>query len=260
MAAEPVGAIKIFYCYARKDEKLRDELEKHLGPLKRSGWIITWHDHEIQPGAERESEIDARLRKADIILLLVSPDFIHSDYCDAQMHRALERHKAGEVRVIPVILRPVDWKATPLSELQVLPEYANPITRWSDRDEAFESVVMGIREIVETLLKARRKIWSLESDCLYLQGRYDEAVAIYEHLIRLDPSDVKVYCTKGNALMNLKRYDEALIAYKEALRFDPNNPIANCRIGLVHLLQGRSRESQHAYEKVQGLSSFRWAS
>src|SRR5205085_9016272 len=114
MEEELTRTIKIFYCYARKDRTLRDALERHLGKLRRSGQIISWYDREIPPGVEWKREIDANLNSSDIVLLLISPNFMHSDYCyDVEMRRALERHKSGETHVIPIILRPVEWKNTP---------------------------------------------------------------------------------------------------------------------------------------------------
>src|SRR2546427_5904176 len=101
-------SIKIFYSYAQEDRALRDELDSHLSTLRRTKHIITWDDHKIQPGLEWKQAIDKQLNSADIILLLLSPHFIESDHCyNVEMSRALERHKKGEARVIPIILRPV---------------------------------------------------------------------------------------------------------------------------------------------------------
>lgn len=153
MMAKSQKIIKIFYCYAHEDKGLRDELEKHLEPLKRSGQITVWHDREIQPGTEWKREIDYHLNIADLVLLLMSPNFMRSDYCyGVEMQRALEKHEAGEARVIPVILRPVDWQETPLSKLQVLPTDGKPISTWRNRDQAFRDVAKGIRVVVGTLL------------------------------------------------------------------------------------------------------------
>src|SRR5262245_50373765 len=102
--AKPPQPIKIFYSYSHKDEGLRNELEKHLSVLKRSGVIAGWHDRKIVRGAEWSSEIDEHLETADIILLLVSSDFIASDYCyEIEMKRAMERHALRTARVIPII-------------------------------------------------------------------------------------------------------------------------------------------------------------
>ncbi len=153
--------VAIFYCYAHEDAVLLNELVKHLGVLKHQGQISGWHDRDIQAGKEWRHEVDTQLNIADIILLLVSPDFIHSEYCYAIMHQALERHRAGQAHVLPVILRPVDWKKTPITELQVLPANEKPITKWRNRDEALEAVAIGIRTVVETLftqqLREQRK-------------------------------------------------------------------------------------------------------
>jgi len=153
----PTG-IKIFYCYAREDQLLRDKLNRHLAALRRSGQIETWYDRDIQAGTEWRHEIDEYLHAADIILLLVSPHFIDSDYCyGREMNQALERHKAREAHVIPIILRPVDWKKTPIGDLQALPTGGKAITKWRDRDEAFENVATKIRAVVECLLKQKRE-------------------------------------------------------------------------------------------------------
>ena len=151
-APRPTEAIKVFFSYAHEDENLRDELEKHLSMLKRQGVIKGWHDRKIGPGKEWKGEIDTHLDTADVILLLISPDFIASDYCwDVEVKRTMERHEAGEARVIPVILRPVDWKSAPFGKLQALPTDAKPVTIWSDRDEAFLDVARGIRAAVADL-------------------------------------------------------------------------------------------------------------
>jgi len=144
---------EVFFIYAHNDEKLRQQLERQLSLLKWQGLITGWHDCEIEAGTEWEEEISIHLNTASIILLLVSPDFMASSYCyGVEMKRAMERHEAGEARVIPVILRPVYWKGAAFGKLQVLPKHARPVTRWQNRDEAFLDVVEGIRKAVEELV------------------------------------------------------------------------------------------------------------
>lgn len=148
----PAKSVEIFYSYAHEDERLRKKLETHLSLLKQEGLITGWYDREIRAGVEWAHEIEAHLRSAHIILLLVSPDFMASSYCySIEMKRALERHDANEARVIPIILRPTDWKRAPFSKLQVLPSNSRPISRWPDRDEAFLNVAQDIRKAVDEL-------------------------------------------------------------------------------------------------------------
>ena len=136
----------LFFSYSHKDEALRDRLEVHLASLKRSGAISTWHDRRITAGEPLGQRIDENLERADIILLLISPDFLASDYChDIEMQRALQRHAEGSARVIPVILRPCDWQHSPFSSLLAAPTDGKPISRWPDEDEAFLDVVGHIR-------------------------------------------------------------------------------------------------------------------
>src|SRR5579859_2153687 len=146
--------VKIFFCYAREDEPLLNKLKTHLRPLQREGLIEVWYDRDINAGTEWETEIKQHLNTADIILLLVSPDFMDSDYCyGIEMKRALERRARGEAEVIPVILRHVYWHGEPLGRLQALPKDGKPATDpdWHNLDRAFYDVATGIRVVVEKL-------------------------------------------------------------------------------------------------------------
>lgn len=145
--------LTVFISYSHADEGLRDEIEKQLAMLKREGVIEIWHDRRIPAGEDIDSEIDARLQEADIVLLLVSPDFLNSRYCyDVELQVAMDRHHAKQCRVIPVILRPCDWQspAVPFRGLLAVPTDGKPITRWSDRDEAMLNVVQQLRAAVPT--------------------------------------------------------------------------------------------------------------
>src|SRR6185369_3387468 len=137
----------VFFSYSHKDEALRDELEVHLAMLKREGVISAWHDRKILAGDELNGKIHARLNDAQVILLLVSPDFLASAYCyDVEVKRAMELHEEGRARVIPVILRPSDWQSSaPFSKLLAAPKDGKPITKWPDRDEAWLDVVHQLR-------------------------------------------------------------------------------------------------------------------
>ena len=144
--------ITLFFSYSHKDEDVRDELEVHLSALKKQGIISTWHDRRIGAGKDVDFEIDTRLETSDIILLLVSPYFIASDYCyDVEMKRALQRHEAGEARVIPVIVRDVSWHSAPFRELQALPKDGRAVTLWPNRDSAWRDVAEGIEEAIREL-------------------------------------------------------------------------------------------------------------
>ncbi|WP_246130385.1 toll/interleukin-1 receptor domain-containing protein [Nitrospirillum pindoramense] len=138
----------MFMSYSHADEALRDRLEVHLTPLKRRGLAI-WHDRLLLPGDEIDGEIQEALAAADIALMLLSPDFLASTYChDVEMQRAVDRHRAGLCRVIPVILKPCDWHSTPLRQLLALPYDGKPITQWLDQDQAFYEVAVAIRKTV----------------------------------------------------------------------------------------------------------------
>ncbi|MBE9139764.1 EAL domain-containing protein [Nodosilinea sp. LEGE 07088] len=144
--------VNLFYSYAQKDESYREKLEQHLIVLKRQGTIKDWHHRKIEAGVEWANEIDDYLEKAQIILLLVSSDFLASDYCyEVEMKKALERHNSGKSIVIPIIIRHVDWKKTDFGMLKTLPSDNRPLSLWDDEDEALLDISMGIRSQVERI-------------------------------------------------------------------------------------------------------------
>src|SRR6266487_677250 len=148
------ATIKVFYSYASEDEPWRIQLEKHLRTLERQKLITGWHAHKIVAGTDKAQEIEARLNEADIILLLISPDFTDSDYCwGIELKRAIDRHNNDETHVIPILVRPADYKGAPFEKLEPLPTNAEPITTWLNRDQAFLDVAQGIRVVVETLIE-----------------------------------------------------------------------------------------------------------
>jgi len=149
-------AIKIFLAYSRKDTKYLDELRTHFNPIERSGIVNIWYDGKIEPGSVWNKEIKDRLHNADIVILLVSADAIASDYFyEQEMKDALERHNKGIAKVVPFILRPCTWKATPLAELQAIPKDAKAVTKWTNRDEAYSDAVNRIWEMVINIKNQR---------------------------------------------------------------------------------------------------------
>lgn len=153
---EIMNPVDIFISYSHRDEAFRDDLVAHLASLRRSGLIRDWHDRCIQAGDSWKGAIDENLEKAQIVLLLVSAQFLASNYCfDVEMKRALERRTQGQTRVIPIIVRPCDWNTTPIGALQALPKDAKPVVEWQSVDAAWTDVVRGIRLIVETLVRTQ---------------------------------------------------------------------------------------------------------
>ena len=149
--------IEVFVSYSHRDESLRTELVKHLMMLRRQNVIQSWHDREILPGSEWANEIDRYLSSAKIILLLISPDFLASDYCwGIEIQQAMRRHIAGSAVVIPVVLRPADWISAPFGNLTALPKDGKPVTSWLDTDEAFLGIAQGIRGVAFNLKELQR--------------------------------------------------------------------------------------------------------
>jgi serine/threonine protein kinase len=167
VTVQSIRTIKIFYCYAQEDDALREELARHLSPFRRLRYITGWYNRDIRAGTDWEQDSRTHLEAAHIILLLLSAHFFASDYHYAvEMEQAIRKHNAGLARVIPILLRPVAWKETPIGELSALPANEKPITKWANRDEAWLQVVEGIREVIRDLLQ-KQPLSSEENNVLY---------------------------------------------------------------------------------------------
>lgn len=143
--------IKIFIAYARKDKQMVEEVEKDLIDAKRHVGI-SWYSINISAGIDWQEENEKRLNSAQVILLMVSRDFLGSDYSYSnQVQQAVTRHQMGQARVIPIILRPCDWNKSPFGRLMPLPEDGKPVTKWKNRDDAYLSIKRGILEAIALL-------------------------------------------------------------------------------------------------------------
>lgn len=147
--------MKAFISYSHKDGAALERLHTHLAMLLREGKIIEWFDRDILAGDHIESQIVQQLETSDLFLFLVSPDFLASSYCyDTEMKRALERHRAGQARVVPIIVEPCDWKSSPLRELKAVPKDGHPFSEWTNENTAFLDIVQELRRIVDAAKQA----------------------------------------------------------------------------------------------------------
>lgn len=275
MSKKLAKAINVFYSYAPQDEQLLKELEKHLTVLKQEALITSWYSHKIMAGAERAHEIDTHLNTAQIILFLISADFLALNYRDGtEVRQALRRQSNGAV-VIPIILRPVDWNIVPFSKLQALPTNGKAITSWSGRhgrDKAFTEVSIGIRSVIKKIQEdeadklrqhgkqttskafisnnAIEKVWLYRADVFYGYERYEEALIVYEQVLRLHSNDSVAYIGKGDSLYMLERYREALVVYEQAIHLDPNDPVAHTGRGNTLWKLNRGWGAIDAYEQA----------
>src|SRR2546421_1325835 len=242
--------VQIFFCYAHEDELLLKKLKTHLKPLQRQGLIDLWHDRDIIAGTDWQREISKHLNEAQIILLLVSSDFMESDYCyGIEMKRALERQECGEKCVIPIIIRHVYWQAA-LGKLQALPTDGIPVTDpyWHDWDRAFFDVAKGIRRAAENWIDKIR--WLDEGNAQYKAREYAKALAAYGEALRIDASFAKAYNGKGDVLRDLRRNEEALVAYERATAFKPDYMWAWHNIGIVLHRIRRYEEAIAPFERA----------
>lgn len=158
-----MAEVKILISYAHKDEDLKNELFEFLSPLRKSGTISIWSDRAIEVGKLWDMEIKNALEKAEIILFLLSPAFLASDYInEIEILGAMERHKNHQVKLIPIMLRPCDIEdhvipneKYKISDFQGLPKDMKPVVSWPLRDDAWMNVIAGLRPVIQTIAKQR---------------------------------------------------------------------------------------------------------
>mgnify|MGYP001584729133 FL=1 len=150
--------VKLFFSYSHENEDMRNELEKHFSVMKRNGLIDSWYDRRILAGEEFDPGIMENLENSQIVLLMVSSDFLASDYCyEKEMLRAIDKHDKKELVVIPVILEPCDWKQAPFGKLKALPTDGKPISKFANMNDAYLEVVEGVKEVINSKFSSLRK-------------------------------------------------------------------------------------------------------
>lgn len=159
MPAQPLNVF-ISYSHNEEDRILLDELVTHMAPLKSSEQplIRVWDDSYIKPGDPWDEEIKENLKSAHIVLLLISSDFNASRYIrEVEMKEAFERHQRKECRIIPILLRPCNFKGMPYEQLEILPKYPTDqrlepvvnVNKWLTQDFALTTVVGRLRQLIE---------------------------------------------------------------------------------------------------------------
>ena len=215
-----VDALKLFFSYSHKDEPLRDELSNHLKILEHQKLIASWHDRKILPGDEWDHQITVNQDTADIILLLISSDFIASRYCwDIEIKRAMELHESGKTCVIPVILRSADWTNAPFSKLQAVPKNAQPVTSFPDKDAAFQFVTQQIRQVATGLIESRKQQRE--------QQQKDNAIATYRQRFQEFAADGEISFGEQFVLDELQQELGLTDAEVTAIQLAMLNPGAN---------------------------------
>ncbi len=240
----PVPPLKIFISYSHHDEEMCERFLVHLSQLKREGLIAPWSDRQITAGADWAGAIDENLNSAHIIVLLVSPDFVASDYCnDVEMDRAMERDRKKEARVVPLILKPSDWKTSRFARLQAIPKDGKPVVDWPSQDHGFEDAVARLRRMIQELCNpaplpvrvvratVSRHPWAWTISTAFVIALF---VACWLW------STSRSYLEQGTDLLNVGRYQAARTPLEQAKKWNPLNREARCGLAAVALDSARS--------------------
>ncbi len=250
--------LKLFISYAHEDKALKNELLKCLATLKDAGEIDEWYDGKLTPGLEWEKAIDNYLSNADIVLYLASRDSLDSKQCNEELAAALESEK----RVIPIILRPCDWKrkeanGVSIADFQALPEGGEAIrsTSWKNEDEAWQDVTEGLHRVVDSIWEsatpekeAKKKLDF--ANAMIMLGLLDKALKSYTEAIELDQNYAEAYNNRGVAYAEKSEYDRAIKDYNKAIELDPNNAKAYSNRGVAYAEKGEYDRAIKDYNKA----------
>ena len=164
--------INMFVIYAREDKDVKLGLLRHLKPYRDAYKLSIWHDDHIEPGQQWKPHIDSRLNQTDIFLLLVSVDFINSEFIkQVEFKAAIDRHKENKSVVIPVIIDYCQWDLDidleeytfNLKNLQVLPDEGKPIGDWKTPEQAFNNIAAGVRKVIISIKNNRGEMDVIET-------------------------------------------------------------------------------------------------
>src|SRR5579859_1628810 len=243
--------ICILCCYAQKDEALQSELVKHTSILRRQRLITTWYDCQIERAENTREVVVSQLGQADIILLLISPDFLATDfYTNTEMRPVLGMRQIGRSYALPIIIRSIDptaWEHLLSRNPNVLLPDGKAVTDWPDSDEAFCKVTEVLHNMINKCLSNQ---WYAEGQALQKQKYYEEALVAFERAIELAPANVHAYRSRIQTLVCLAMYEEALAACSKALNPDAENSDIYFLQGKILLDLKRYKEAFSAFERV----------
>ena len=239
-----VPPLRLFLSYSHRDEELCERFLVHLSQLQRDGLIEAWHDRRITASTEWGDAIDDHLNSAHIIILLVSADFLASDYCnDIEMTRALELSQKGEARVVAVILKPCDWETSRFARLQALPKGGKPVVDWRTEDHGFLDAVKGLRQlIIELCGRGPVRVQVLQATIRRHPWRWVGGLVLTAALLASSWlwSSSQRYLKQGTDLLNLGLYPDAQAALQRAKTLNPLSREAACGLEAIQLDAMRS--------------------
>ncbi|MBX3086301.1 MAG: toll/interleukin-1 receptor domain-containing protein [Anaerolineae bacterium] len=244
--------LRNIYSYSHKDEEIRERILVHLAPLKHQGKIVEWHDRKIEPGDSWATEISSQLDAADLILLLVSADFLASEYCfGVEVERAMSRLKRGEVKVIPILLKPCLWEESRFSELQILPRDAKPISSWASLDDALKNIATEIKSVVSDAPPSSSKLATEITNLLHFDTSINlvrEQIRAYANLYERIRQHMRASDERTNRMQKIfdRMYSLSTIAYP-LLDELKNSPLPGERLAAVAILQTFATEEHLSF-------------
>ncbi|MFK7775027.1 MAG: toll/interleukin-1 receptor domain-containing protein [Saprospiraceae bacterium] len=260
-----MSSTRLFIAYSRKDADLLDELKIFLKPIVLKYNLSIWDDKEIDAGATWEAEIKKNLNSADIFLFLISADSLASDYFhDKELSFAIERHKKGEVKIIPIIMRSCGWKHSKIAELQVLPKDGKPVysSHWSFKSEAYTDVVDGIEKVLlqkkvdgeKELRTAKEKQIEATKEAERLKKEKEQQKIQLEIAEKKKAEEAKERQEELNAWKKTKA-DNKITIYQKFIKQYPTSEFKEEARNKINLLRNKNKKTKQKNTPTKSLTT-----
>ena len=237
--------MKAFISYSHRDAEALNRLHVHLAMLRRDGLLEEWFDRDILAGGHIDAEVAAKIESSRIFLLLVSLELLNSDYCyNTDMTRALERHRSGDARVVPIIIEPCEWQSSPLRELKALPQDGKPVSDWTNQNNAYLNVTQELRRIVESEAKPKRLSNAAQAGA---SSATEETSQARRYRLKRDFDEIDRSEFLDTAFATIRKYFESAVAELDEIedlraRFTTLSPTS---FGCVIVNRGQARGTAH---------------
>lgn len=236
---------KLFISYSHIDNRVLEQLHKHMAILREEGKVSAWFDREILAGGNLNADIKEKLDEAEIFIAIVSPDYLYSNYCyQIEFKHALKRKENGDLIIVPVIAQPCDWHASPFGEMKAIPTDGKPISDWVNENTAYLNIVQELRRLLNAE-KVLKKVDPNGGSSLIAE----KTKKAYK--VKQDFTEVDIIDFRENTFEIIRRYFEESLSEINTLEDIQARILHNDKKSFTCLITNRRKVDSKGYMTVQ---------